>query len=94
MRKAYSVLLGNLYKTLHNISVRRQGEQEAPEIKAVLEKRERVDVSKDEALLTRLEKDLLREWEEKQERLAVLEMRVGESVFIVRDLGAFGESDD
>jgi DNA-directed RNA polymerase III subunit RPC3 len=83
-----------LYKTLHNISVRRQGEREAPEIKAVLEKRERVDVSKDETLLTRLEKDLFREWEERQERLAVLEMRVEESIFIVRDLGVFGESDD
>ena len=74
--------------------MRRQGECEAHEIKAVLEKRERVDVSKDETLLTRLEKDLLREWEEKQERLAVLEMRVEESIFIVRDLGEFGESDD
>ncbi|KIL69573.1 hypothetical protein M378DRAFT_184003 [Amanita muscaria Koide BX008] len=94
LRKAYSVLLVNLYKTLYNISSRRQDEREGPEVKAVLDKRERVDVSQDEALLTRLEKGLLKEWEDKDEKMAVLEMRVEECIFILRDLGVFGDSDE
>ncbi|KAK2467069.1 hypothetical protein APHAL10511_001327 [Amanita phalloides] len=86
LRKACSIMLANMYKTLHNIEVRRQSEREVPEIRAVLEKRERIDVSQDETLLSRLERDLLRSWEEKQEKLTVLEMRVDESIFILRDL--------
>lgn len=94
LQKAYSMLLVDMYKTLYNISLRRQSECEVPEIKAVLEKRERIDVSQDETLLSRLERELLRGWEEKQERLCVLEMRVEESAFILRDLGVFGNDDD
>ncbi|KAJ6606563.1 RNA polymerase III subunit RPC82-domain-containing protein [Mycena vulgaris] len=92
LQKAYSVILGNLYKTLYNIGVRRQAEREEPMLKAVLEKRERSDVSQDEAgLMSRLELDMIKEWEDKQEKLTVLEMRVEESVFILRDLGVFLE---
>ncbi|KAJ7632237.1 RNA polymerase III subunit RPC82-domain-containing protein [Roridomyces roridus] len=88
--KAYSVILGNLYKTLYNIGVRRQVEQEEPMLRAVLEKRERTDVSQDEqGLMSRLELDMIKEWEGKQEKLTVLEMRVEESVFILRDLAVF-----
>ncbi|KAJ7093171.1 RNA polymerase III subunit RPC82-domain-containing protein [Mycena epipterygia] len=88
LQKAYSVILGNLYKTLYNIGVRRQAEREEPMLRAVLEKRERSDVSQDEAgLMSRLELDMIKEWEDKQEKLTVLEMRVEESVFILRDLG-------
>ena len=94
MQKAYSVLLGTLYKTLYNIGVRRRAEEEEPGLKAVLDKRERSDVSQDEGLLTRMERDVLKEWEAKKERLTVLEMRVEEAVFILRDLGALGISDD
>lgn len=94
LQKAYSVLLGSLYKTLYNISLRRYAEEEEPGLKAVLEKRERSDVSQDESLLTRLERDVLKEWEGKRERLTVLEMRVEEAVFILRDLGALGINDD
>ncbi|KAJ7702378.1 RNA polymerase III subunit RPC82-domain-containing protein [Mycena rosella] len=95
LQKAYSVILGNLYKTLYNIGARRQAEREEPMLKAVLEKRERSDVSQDEAgLMSRLELDMIKEWEEKQEKLTVLEMRVEESVFILRDLGVFGISED
>ena len=83
-----------MYKTLYNIGLRRQSEREMPEVRAVLEKRERIDVSQDETLLSRLERDLLREWEDKQERLTVLEMRVEESVFILRDLGISRDIDD
>ena len=45
LQKAYNVLLGNLYKTLFNIAARRQAEQDEPNIKAVLEKRQRSDVT-------------------------------------------------
>ncbi|KZP23704.1 hypothetical protein FIBSPDRAFT_815444 [Athelia psychrophila] len=94
LHKAYSVLLGSLYKTLYNISVRRRAEEEEPALKAVLEKRERSDVSEDESLLTRMERETLQQWESKKEKLTVLEMRVEEAVFILRDLGALGIGDD
>ncbi|KAJ7582569.1 RNA polymerase III subunit RPC82-domain-containing protein [Mycena floridula] len=87
LAKAYSVILGNLYKTLYNIGMRRQAELEEPLLKAVLEKRERSDVSQDESLLTALELQTISEWETKREKLTILEMRVEESVFILRDLG-------
>lgn len=91
LQKAYTVLLGNLYKTLYNIATRRQAEQDEPTLKAVLEKRQRSDVSQDEErLLTRNEREMLVEWESKREKLTVLEMRVEEIVFLLRDLGTFG----
>lgn len=90
LQKAYAAVLGNLYKTLYNIMTRRQAEQEEPLLKAVLEKRQRSDVIQDEErLLTRNERELLTQWETKREKLAVLEMRVEESVFILRDMGIF-----
>ena len=95
LQKAYNVLLGQLYKTLYNIAARRAAEQEEPNLKAVLEKRQRSDVSQDEErLLTRNERELLAQWEKKREKLTVLEMRVEEAVFILRDLGTFGVSDE
>ncbi|KAA1474824.1 hypothetical protein DENSPDRAFT_852553 [Dentipellis sp. KUC8613] len=90
LQKAYSVLLVNLYKTLHNISIRRQTEGKEAAVKAVLEKRQRSDVSQDESLLTRNEREVLQEWETKQMKLTVLEMRVEDAVFILRDLSALG----
>lgn len=83
----------NLYKTLYNIGMRKRAEEEEPAVKAVLEKRERVDVSLDEGLLTRNEREVLAEWEGKRERLTVLEGRVEEAVFILRDLGPLGNDD-
>ena len=74
---------------------RRQSEQEEPLLKAVLEKRQRSDVMQDEErLLTRNERELLAQWEKKREKLAVLEMRVEESVFILRDMGRFSVEDE
>lgn len=67
---------------------------EVSEVKAVLEKRERSDVSEDENLLSRLEREIVKEWEAKQKRLTVLEMRVEETVFILKDLGVLGIQDD
>ena len=88
LSKVYSVILGNLYKTLFNISIRRQAEKEEPMVKAVLEKRLRSDVSEDESLLSSLEMNIIKEWEQKEEKLTILEMRVEESVFIIRDLNS------
>ena len=80
-----------MYKTLYNIAARRAAEQDEPNIRAVLEKRQRSDVSQDEErFLTRNERETLKEWEKKIEKLTVLEMRVEDCVFIVRDLGTFG----
>ncbi|KAL1730276.1 hypothetical protein EV714DRAFT_284305 [Schizophyllum commune] len=91
--KAYTVLLGELYKTLYNIGVRRQAEREEPMVRAVLEKRQRTDVRADESLLTRLDREILGEWERKEEKLTVLEMRVEECVFLLRDLGVLGSEE-
>ncbi|KAI9064257.1 hypothetical protein FKP32DRAFT_1626167 [Trametes sanguinea] len=95
LQKASAVQIRNLYKTLYNIAARRQAEQDEPLLKAVLEKRQRSDVSQDEErLLTRNERELLAEWEKKREKLTVLEMRVEEAVFILHDLGSFKMNDD
>lgn len=86
--------MGSLYKTLFNISVRRQAEQEEQVVRAVLEKRERTDVAQDENLLSRREREIIMEWEKKREKLNVLEMRVEEAVFILRDLAPGANSDE
>ena len=84
-----------MYKTLYNIAARRVAEQDEPNIRAVLEKRQRSDVVQDEErLLTRNERELLAQWEKKREKLTVLELRVEEAVFILRDLGTFGVGDE
>ncbi|KAK0445529.1 hypothetical protein EV421DRAFT_1797154 [Armillaria borealis] len=92
--KAYSMILGQLYKTLYNIGMRREAEKEEPMLKAVLEKRERSDVRLDESLLTSLDKDIIKEWEQKEEKLTILEMRVEECVFILRDLSSVSQGMD
>jgi len=74
--------------------MRRRAEQEAPEVKAVLEKRERSDVRQDETLLTRLERELVREWEAKLQKVTALEMRVEETLFVLKDLGVLGIDED
>jgi DNA-directed RNA polymerase III subunit RPC3 len=94
LNKAYLVLLRNLYKTLYNIGKRRLVEEEEPTVKAVLEKRQRSDVSQDvERLLTRNEREILAAWEERRDKLTVAEMRVEEAVFILRNL-AVGSHED
>ncbi|KAI0797830.1 RNA polymerase III subunit RPC82-domain-containing protein [Abortiporus biennis] len=94
LQKAYSVLLVSLYKTLYNIACRRQAEEEEPSVKAVLEKRQRSDVSQDEErLLTRNEREIIAQWEKKREKLTVLQARVEEAVFILRDFKAVGSDE-
>jgi DNA-directed RNA polymerase III subunit RPC3 len=87
-RKSAAVVLGQMYKTLYNIAKRRAAEGEEPLVKAVLEKRARSDVEQDEGLLTRNEREIIREWEGKCERLTVLERRVDEAMFVLKDMGA------
>jgi len=41
----------------------------------------------EEGLLSEWERKILSEWARKEEKLTVLETRVGESVFILKDLG-------
>ncbi|KAI0693743.1 hypothetical protein BC835DRAFT_1406684 [Cytidiella melzeri] len=95
LQKAYTVIISNLYKTLYNISRRRQLEEEESVLRAILDKRQRTDVSQDEErLLSRNEREVLARWEKKREKMTVLEMRVEESVFILRDMGAFAVTDD
>jgi len=91
--KAYATALSTLYKTLGNILARRRAESEGGELTAVLEKCERSDVSQDESLLTRLEREILQTWEKKQEKLTVLEGRVEELVFVLKDLVTSGEKE-
>ena len=71
--------------------MRRRAEGEGSDVKVVLAKRERSDVRQDESLLTRLERELLKEWETKQRRLTVMELRVEETVFVLRDFGVTDE---
>ena len=88
-------MLGTLYKALYNIASRKQSEEEEPGVKAVLEKRQRSDVSQDEErFLTRNEREILAQWEKKREKLTVLEARIEEAVFIIRDFGPIGVDDD
>lgn len=95
LQKALTVIITNLYKTLYNIERRRQVEEEEPVLRAVLEKRQRSDVSQDEErLLTRNEREVLSHWDKKREKLTVLEMRVEEAVFILRDMGSFAIVDE
>ncbi|KAJ8508552.1 hypothetical protein ONZ45_g9186 [Pleurotus djamor] len=94
LQKAYSVILGHLYKTLYNIGVRRQAEQEDSSVKAVLDKTQRSDVAADMNLLTPMEQETLKEWETKRQKLMILQMRVEEAVFIIKDLAVLGSGDD
>lgn len=60
----------------------------------MLEKSARTDVQQDESLLTRMEREILQEWRERDMRLTVLESRVEEAVFILKDLAVHGIGDD
>ena len=93
-QKAYAKILGEVYKTLFNIMARRRAECEATDVAAVLAKRQRTDVSQDEGLLTRLEREVLKIWEMKQEKLAILEIRIEDIVFLLKDLAPLCVNDD
>lgn len=83
-----------MYKTLYNIYQRRCAEAEDPMLRAVLQKAERTDVQADASLLSRNEREVLKEWENRRDKLTVLEMRVEEAVFILRDLSVVGSDEE
>lgn len=74
--------------------MRRRAEEEDSTVKSVLEKSERSDVREDPSLLSRSEREVLMSWEERRDKLTILEMRVEEAVFILRDLGVLGLAED
>jgi DNA-directed RNA polymerase III subunit RPC3 len=41
-----------------------------------------------------MEREILKDWREREQKLTVLEGRVEELVFILRDLAVYGKSDD
>ena len=92
LRKAYAVLLSSLISTLANLLERQAAESSHSAFKAVLEKRDRTDVAEDQDLLTRPEKEMLQEWEERMMRLTAAVGRVDEAVFVLRDLGVLSQS--
>lgn len=65
---------------------KRSEEEDNALIRGVLEKAERGGI-RDESLLTRPEREMLSEWQDKRRRLTVLEMRVLQSVFVLKELG-------
>jgi len=92
LRKAYVVLLSSLTNTLANLLEREAAESSHSAFRSVLEKRERTDVAEDQDLLTRPEKELLQESEERMMRLTAAAGRVDEAVFVLRDLGVSSQS--
>lgn len=62
-------------------------------MKSVLDKSQRSDVQEDPNLLSRTEQQVLRAWKERRDKLTILEMRVEEAVFILRDLVAIPTDD-
>ncbi|KAG9036468.1 RNA polymerase III subunit C82 [Tulasnella sp. JGI-2019a] len=82
--KAYANLLSHTYQTLANIIA--ISEHEQTQVRAILDKRDRSDVNGDERLLVRGEREALRTWEDKRDRLGILAMRVEELVFVLRDM--------
>lgn len=86
MNKTNAVMLSTLMKTMANIMERKAAESSTPLLKTLLETRRRTDVAADESLLTYAEKELLRQWEEKMVKLGILESRVDEAMFILREL--------
>ena len=55
---------------------------------------QRSDVRDDPSLLTRTERDILKDWEVKREKLVILGQRVGEAVFILKEFAVFPTNDE
>ena len=84
--KTYAVILRDLYKTLFNIQHRKRSEAESSVmVQSVLEKLERG--GHDDSQLTRTEREFLADLSDKRQRLTVLELRVLQSVFVLKELG-------
>lgn len=86
LAKTNAIILTTLIKTVANIQERKAAESERPMIKTLLQTKERTDVAEDDNLLTPAEKQIIRQWEEKMVMLSVLEARLDEAIFILREL--------
>jgi DNA-directed RNA polymerase III subunit RPC3 len=86
LAKTNAVILSILIKTVANIFERKVAESERPLVKALLETRERMDAAEDRDPSTVAEKRILQQWEDKMVKLTVLEARLEEAIFILREL--------
>ncbi|KAH7107752.1 RNA polymerase III subunit RPC82-domain-containing protein [Auriculariales sp. MPI-PUGE-AT-0066] len=89
LAKTNAVIVRDMYKTLYNVQHRKRSEGEDHIIiRSVLEKMERGGTfSTDDSQLTRTERELLAELHDKRRRLTVLQMRIMQSVFVLKNLG-------
>ncbi|KAJ1307949.1 hypothetical protein OPQ81_002026 [Rhizoctonia solani] len=79
--RANATVLASLHGTLANIVERLGTEKER--VQSILDKRDRVDIAGDESRLNRGEREDLKEWEAKRDKLMVLLQRVDEAAFVL-----------
>ncbi|CAE6341174.1 unnamed protein product [Rhizoctonia solani] len=79
--RANATILASLHGTLANIVERLDIEKER--VQSILDKRDRSDIAGDESRLNRGEREDLKEWETKRDKLLVLIHRVDEAAFVL-----------
>ncbi|KAF8753306.1 RNA polymerase III subunit RPC82 [Rhizoctonia solani] len=79
--RANATILASLHGTLANIVERLDVEKER--VQSILDKRDRSDIAGDESRLNRGEREDLKEWEMKRDKLLVLTHRVEEAAFVL-----------
>jgi DNA-directed RNA polymerase III subunit RPC3 len=89
--RAHATILASLHGTLGNILERLATEKER--VQSILDKRDRSDIAGDENRLNRGEREDLREWEAKRDKLMVLIHRVEEAAFVLGVLPAVSDSE-
>ncbi|KAG8738592.1 RNA polymerase III subunit C82 [Ceratobasidium sp. 414] len=89
--RAHATVLAALHSTLANCLERLGAEQQR--VQSILDKRDRSDIAGDEGRLDRGEREDLREWEAKRDKLMVLVHRVEEAAFVLGVLPAVFEAD-
>ncbi|QRV90096.1 DNA-directed RNA polymerase III subunit C3 [Ceratobasidium sp. AG-Ba] len=88
--RAHATVLAALHSTLGNCVERVCVEQQR--VQSILDKRDRSDVAGDEGRLDRGEREDLRDWEAKRDKLMVLIHRVEEAAFVLGVLPAVFET--
>ncbi|KAB5593960.1 DNA-directed RNA polymerase III subunit C3 [Ceratobasidium theobromae] len=89
--RAHATVLASLHGTLANIMERLSTEK--GRVQSILDKRDRSDIAGDENRLNRGEREDLREWETKRDKLMVLVHRVEEAAFVLGVLPAALDSE-
>ncbi|CAE6470055.1 unnamed protein product [Rhizoctonia solani] len=84
--RANATVLASLHATLANIIERLDTEKER--VQSILDKRDRSDIAGDESRLNRGEREDLKEWETKRDKLMALVHRVDEAAFVLGVLPA------